>query len=419
MLSVRMRIRAALLVSALLYGALAPHLARGGAVRAAGSAAGSIDGLHVMGNTILNSSGRAVRLLGVSHSGSEYACIQGWGLTEGTINQHFVNALRSWRINALRLPLNEDCWLGINNAPAAYSGQTYRNWLSSTVELLVQNGIVPILDLHWSAPGSARASGQQDMPDRDHSLAFWRSVAAVYRDNLSVVFEAYNEPHPGGNGYGDANWTCWKSGSATAHGGACAQEDYAVAGMQDIVTAIRESGAPNIILLGGLCYAQCLMGDTAAHGWAPDEPSDPAHNLAAVVHAYRGAWFLTNCADGDTACIAQTATDQYGPTAAHAPLVSTEIGGGYSAARGDWYVRAILTWLDARQASYTAWTWNTWHNDQSVIGDYNGAATLDYGVDVKDHIINSAQTPNRRPAPGAGPRRGTNNGATPLGAALP
>ncbi len=388
MLSPLSRVRTALLAGVCLCALLASPV--GQAPTRQAHAAGPIDGLHVAGSAILNSSGGVVRLLGVNHAGSEYACIQGWGITEGTIDQTFVNTLLSWHINALRLPLNEDCWLGINNAPAAYSGPNYRGWVSNTVNLLVQNGIVPILDLHWSAPGSVQATSQQDMPDRDHSLDFWRSVATTFGGNQSVVFEAYNEPHPGGNGYTDANWTCWRDGSVTANGGSCTQENYAVAGMQDIVAAIRGAGASNVILLGGLCYAQCFAGSTTAHGWIQDEPSDPAHNLAAVVHAYRGAWFLTNCADGDATCIAQTATAQYGPTAAHAPLVSTELGAGYSSTYGDWYVQAILNWLDARGASYTAWTWNAWGDWQSVISDANGSPTSYYGVDVKAHLMSAS-----------------------------
>ncbi len=387
--SVRSRIRAALLAAVCLCGLIASPVARNSPAHAASP----IDGLHVAGNTILNSAGGVVRLLGVNHAGSEYACIQGWGMTEGTIDQTFVNTLLSWHINALRLPLNEDCWLGINNAPAAYSGPNYRGWVSNTVNLLVQNGIVPILDLHWSAPGSAQATSQQDMPDRDHSLDFWRSVATTFGGNQSVVFEAYNEPHPGGNGYADATWACWKSGSATANGGNCPQENYAVAGMQDIVTAIRGVGATNVVLLGGPCYAQCFAGSTTAHGWLQDEPSDPAHNLAAVVHAYRGAWFLTNCTDGDAACINRTASAQYGPTAAQAPLVATELGGGYTSTYGDWYVQAILGWLDAQGASYTAWTWNTWGDWQSLISDAGGSPTSYYGVDVKSHLMGAATTP--------------------------
>jgi len=115
-------------------------------------------------------------------------------------------------------------------------------------------------------------------------------------------------------------------------------------------------------------------------------------SLAGVVHAYRNAWFLTNCADGDATCITQTATAQYGPTAAQAPLVATELGDGSSPTDGDWHVQAILTWLDGRGASYTAWTWNTWNDWHSLITDYTGTPTSCYGADVKTHITNAATT---------------------------
>src|SRR3954453_629953 len=40
-------------------------------------------GLHASGNRILDGSGQPVRLRGVNYSGSEYACIQGWGSSTG------------------------------------------------------------------------------------------------------------------------------------------------------------------------------------------------------------------------------------------------------------------------------------------------------------------------------------------------
>jgi hypothetical protein len=44
----------------------------------------------------------------------------------GPTDKHAVAAMASWDITAVRLPLNEDCWLGINGAPARYSGARYR-----------------------------------------------------------------------------------------------------------------------------------------------------------------------------------------------------------------------------------------------------------------------------------------------------
>src|SRR5213082_1383563 len=81
--------------------------------------------IGVSGNHLVNASGQAIRLLGVNRSGTEYACIQGWGIFDGPNDATSVRAIASWRTNAVRVPLNEDCWLAINGAPAAYSGTAY------------------------------------------------------------------------------------------------------------------------------------------------------------------------------------------------------------------------------------------------------------------------------------------------------
>src|SRR5438270_302068 len=59
-------------------------------------AAASISGLHVVGNQIVNGSGQPVRLLGVDRSGTEYACIQGWGFFDGPSDAASVQAIASW-----------------------------------------------------------------------------------------------------------------------------------------------------------------------------------------------------------------------------------------------------------------------------------------------------------------------------------
>src|SRR3712207_6117082 len=87
------------------------------------SAAGtSLAGLHVVGNQLVNGTGEAVRLLGVNRSGTEYACIDGWGFHDGPADLTTVRAIAAWKATAIRVPLNETCWLGINGAPATYSG---------------------------------------------------------------------------------------------------------------------------------------------------------------------------------------------------------------------------------------------------------------------------------------------------------
>ncbi|TME43912.1 MAG: hypothetical protein E6I57_00370 [Chloroflexi bacterium] len=132
-------------------------------------AAAAISPLHVDGNRLVDASGAQVVLRGVSRSGTEFACVNegGFGISLGPLDQGSVDGIKSWHQNTLRLPLNEDCWLGINGVNPAYSGANYRQAIASYVSLLNQNGLYVILDLHWSAPGTTLATHQQTMADLD------------------------------------------------------------------------------------------------------------------------------------------------------------------------------------------------------------------------------------------------------------
>src|SRR5262245_1479096 len=128
--------------------------------RAQGGPPASISGLHVVGNQIYNSLNQPVRLRGVNR-GAAHACVQGWGIFHGPTDAAAVQAMAAWKINVVRIPLNEDCWLGINGITAAYAGANYRYAVIDYVNLLNQYGIAVILDLHWNAPGAFPATDQQ------------------------------------------------------------------------------------------------------------------------------------------------------------------------------------------------------------------------------------------------------------------
>ena len=55
--------------------------------------------LHVAGNALVDG-GKAVRLFGVNHSGTEYACIQGLGIFDGPFDAASIQAMRAWRITS-------------------------------------------------------------------------------------------------------------------------------------------------------------------------------------------------------------------------------------------------------------------------------------------------------------------------------
>jgi len=325
---------------------------------------GGIDGLHVMGNQIQNVNSQEVRIHGVNRSGTEYACIQGWGIFDGPNDITSIQAIKSWNANAVRIPLNEDCWLGINGVSSQYGGTNYQQAIADYVSAIKQQGLIPILELHWSAPGNTHAVSQQPMPDRDHSPAFWTQVAQMFKGNSSVIFELFNEPYPDSNQDTVAAWTCWRDG------GICSGATYTVAGMQELVTAVRATGATNIILLGGVQYSNSLT------GWLSHRPNDPLGNLAAAWHVYNfNLCSNVSCYNSNT-----------GPVLAAVPVVTTEIG--EDDCQGV-FISTLMGWLDNNGGSYLAWVWDTWGSSCtsiSLISDYSGTPNGTYGQTYKDHL---------------------------------
>lgn len=310
--------------------------------------------IHVSGNHFTNAAGTPIRLFGVNHSGSEYACIQGWGIFEGPTTDAAVATIASWHVNAVRVPLNEDCWLNINGVNPAYGGANYQNAIVNYVNTLHRHNIYAIVDLHWSAPGTQAATGQKNMADADHSPAFWQSVATTFKNDPAVVFDLYNEP------YG-VDWNCWLNG--------CTTPGYQTAGMQSLVNAVRSTGATQPIMVGGLQWANDLT------GWLAHKPSDPLNSIAASIHLYNFNACVT------TACW----NSVFAPIAAQGPVVTGEMGEN-DCAHG--FIDQYMAWADVTGVSYVGWTWNVWScgGGPALITDYNGTPT-GFGIGLRNHLI--------------------------------
>jgi hypothetical protein len=336
---------------------------------------GTAPELHVAGNRIVDAAGREVALVGVNRSGGEYMCVHGGGFWDGPVDDTAIAAIASWRVRAVRIPLNEDCWLSTNQVPAQYSGASYRQAVTSIVATLEAHGIVPILDLHWTAGKwvgknsqcrNLTATCQKPMPDAEHAPTFWASVADTFSTDQTPVFDLFNEPYPSDLSVMSRtqSWQCW------LHGGSeCAGLSYPAVGMQSLVDAIRGAGASNVILLSGNSYAADLT------DWLAHRPKDPTGNIGASWHSYNS----NSCNQAD--CWDR----QVGPLAAEVPVVALEIG--ENDCTGD-YVNSIMPWLDAHAAGYLAWTWNTWDckDGPALITDYAGTPTP-FGAAVKQHLL--------------------------------
>lgn len=151
------------------------------------AAVAAAHGLHVSGNRILDKDGRQVLFQGVNRSGTEYSCVQGWGMFDAPNTARSVRAIASWHVNIVRVPVNEDCWLGINGINPRYAGTNYRQAIVNYVQLLHRYRMYAEVSLVWAAPGADRATYQPAAPDEDHAPAVWASMAATFKDNPSVI----------------------------------------------------------------------------------------------------------------------------------------------------------------------------------------------------------------------------------------
>ncbi|GIH02623.1 hypothetical protein Rhe02_06900 [Rhizocola hellebori] len=330
--------------------------------------------LRVSGNRLVTASGVTYRLLGVNRASAEFACVQGKGMWDSpTPDQATVDAMKAWNIHAVRIPLNEDCWLGTFGTP---SGTTYQQEVKGYVDLLVANGITPIVEMHWnhgvytgnaSACADVNATCQKPMPDAQFAPMFWTQVANMFKANNAVIFDLFNEPYPdAANNFSNptAAWTCLRDG------GTCTGIGYQVAGMQSLVNAVRATGATNVIMVPGIRWTNDLT------QWLTFRPTDSTGNLMASWHTYNFNACIT------VACW----NSEIGTVAAQVPLVAGEIGQNTCAHD---YIDQVMAWADSRGVGYLAWTWNPWGCGQGnvLINDYTGTPTSSYGDGYKAHLL--------------------------------
>lgn len=319
-------------------------------------------GLHVSGNRILDKFGRTIHFQGVNRAGPEYSCIQGAGIFDGPSNAASVAAIASWHVNIVRIPLNEDCWLGINGVKPQYSGATYRRAIVRYVHLLHRYGMYAELSLIWAAPGTYRATYQSGAPDETHSPAVWASMASTFKNDPDVILA------PWGETVADAH--CFLSGGVCGATFGPKNTPYNTAGMQQAVNVMRHAGYKGIISIPGIDYANNLS------YWLSHKPKDPRHQLIAEAHVYG-----KNVCD-TVSCFRST----YAPVARRVPLIFGETGESYDASDcGTSHISTIINWADAHRVGYEAWTWNTWHNCSALISTYSGAPYGAYGAWIKAH----------------------------------
>jgi endoglucanase len=346
------------------------------------AAAGAAPQLKVEGNHLVDApSGQVFVPRGVNWPSFEYACSDGYGYSNAAsatnVGPDAAGAalIASWHINTVRVPLNQDCWLGEDGLPKFGKTSGYRAAVKRWVATLHDANLVVVLDLHWSGPAGVVSDGQRAMPD-DRSDDFWRSVASTFKKDRSVVFDVFNEPYSRYDTNGtlvfDLTWTCWRNGGCAAPRSGDRQAldggTFTAVGLAALVDAIRSVGAKQPVLVGGIDYASDLR------QWLANRPDDK--QVVASFHNY-----------GGHLCHTETCWDEViAPIAAETPVVTGEFGETDCATSP----AAFMDWADRHGVGYLMWAWwvlpDTACSTLSVLADVRGTPRAPNGTALKTHL---------------------------------
>lgn len=363
-----------------------------------GDAPSGVLSVAVSGSNLISGSGNPMRLLGCNVSGLESGIIfdvsnstNFWQSSNFPSRPSFA-LMASWGQNCVRLPLNEDCWLGLTvqtipGTSKILAGAAYRAEVAACVAAANAVGMIVILDLHWTAPGTFCANTQNPFLNAANSITFWTSVANAFKGNPAVVFELFNEPYIFSNSQANGafagspavNSILLNGGTATGYFGLDdgtsngtsirVANSYSIAGYQAAIDAVRATGATNVIVLGGQNF------DTDLTWIVSNPPNDPLNQLAVTAHTYRdsGNIFFTNLS------AAVTMMQNCGM-----PVVLTEIGDQIGSGASTSFISSITGAMDAHGWSGTAWTWNSWFGtsagSNSLISDNSATPTVGEGA---------------------------------------
>lgn len=297
----------------------------------------------VSGNKILGADGKQYIFHGIARDGLEFNCSG-----SSTLDQQHLAYMGSgtntatetyWGANTVRLPLSEGFWL--NGAPGyPCTAAQYQATVKQTVDILTALKLNVIIDLQWTDGGgqSGQGGGPWAMPDAD-SVTFWQQVAPIYKSYSNVLFELYNEPHPGRN-----NWPCWAAACNITNDAVRSDDcsctktlSYHSVGMQALVDTVRKTGAQNLVLVAGIGWGFDLSQVGGTDGVITGA------NVVYDTHPYPYSDKLANSWDA-----------AFGNTSAKYPVISAE-NGEYDC--GSSYLSQLYDYLDAHGIGWVAWAW--------------------------------------------------------------
>lgn len=324
--------------------------------------------IKVSGNRLVDPEGKEVWLQGVAIPGLEIVP-EGHGVVQST-----KVAIEEWKANVVRIAVKDQFWFGQGKETPKSKGQTdggkaYRELVDSAVNMAANRGCYVVIDNHVF-----RAV-------KPEQLEFWKEVATKYKNHPAVLFDIINEPH-------GISWEVWRNGGFVeekkkgvdesaflSEAEKRANEGFDSPGMQKLVEVIREIGAKNIIIAGGLDWAYDLTG--ILEGYALEDRTGNGIMYSTHVYPWKTEWqkrFLD-------------AAEKY-------PLFLGEVGADVKKMSflpperqedpATW-VPDMLAVIQKYRLNWTGWSFHTWATPV-MLSDWNYTPTPFWGLPAKEAL---------------------------------
>lgn len=324
--------------------------------------------LMVFGNKIVlaESPQTVVRLSGVNIPGAEWTGTP----TVEKIDVSCVEAMDNWNCNILRLAVGIEGWFGEYTYGSAAS---YQRDIDNVIQKASERGCYVVLDLHHYKGFN-----------NEKYLTFWRQAAEKYKNNPTVLFGILNEPH-------GISWDVWRNGGS------------GYTGHQQVVEMIRDLGARNIIVAGGLDWGYNLTGITNGYALIDQGSGDntelSGNGIMYDTHIYpwKGRTSNWNKSVGAARRLHPILVGECGWD----PATNLDVGGKVyppgDPMYHDKWVPELLSWIDdidtyGNYANYTAYSFHP-RSAPRMLVSWDGYEPTDYwGVYVKDFLEDNLST---------------------------
>jgi len=172
-----------------------------------------------------------------------------------------MEAAISWGANTIRFQVSQP---GLDFTDPLYS-DSYLDRVAAAVALAHAHGLAVILSVQDQ---DGLGGGTRHPQPSDATIRDWQALASRFNADPDVMYEMFNEPQ---NRATPAGWSVWRDGGPPE-----GNQGVPAVGHQNVLDAIRATGANNLVLADGAQYAQLL------DGLPPLD--DPLGQIAYAVH---------------------------------------------------------------------------------------------------------------------------------------